>query len=90
MTKKWDPIGKLDNLKESDEKLSKKFKECCVNNLFQVLHGKVYKCPFSAHGSNMNFWTKDEKYDFVDLLNMEEDIPELKRNYLIFITVINF
>ena len=79
VTKKWDPIGKLDNLKESDEKLSKKFKECCVNNLFQVLHGKVYKCPFSAHGSNMNFWTKDEKYDFVDLLNMEEDIPELKR-----------
>ncbi len=79
VTKKWDPIGKLEKTNESSKQLSKKFKDCCVNNLFQVLHGKVYKCPFSAHGSNMNFWPADNKYDFIDLLDENIEISELKK-----------
>lgn len=78
VTKKWDPLGKLDCLNETHEQLNKKFKDCCVNNLFQVLHGKVYKCPFSAHGTNMNFWSADKKYDYVDLLDEKIDTSELR------------
>ena len=76
---KWDPIGKLEDTKESPEILKDKFSKCCLNNLFQVLHGKVYRCPFSAHGSNMNFFEANEKYDYVDLINGNEDTLELKK-----------
>ena len=87
---KWDPIGKLEDTNESPEILKDKFSKCCLNNLFQVLHGKVYRCPFSAHGTNMKFFEASDKYDYIDLLNSNENLDQLKQKIYNFYHAENF
>ena len=52
------------------------FKACCVNDVFTLLHGKLYHCPFSANVVNLKalFASNDE---FVDLKDLGTD--ELKK-----------
>tara|TARA_B110000114_G_C14943356_1_gene337320 strand:+ start:34 stop:783 length:750 start_codon:yes stop_codon:yes gene_type:complete len=91
---KWETIhtksGKIENTNETPQVLKDKFSKCCLNNLFQVLHGKVYKCPFSAHGTNMNFFPSSDQYDFIDLLDEKVGQPELKKKLYDFYHSENF
>lgn len=91
---KWETIhtksGKIENTNETPEVLKDKFSKCCLNNLFQVLHGKVYKCPFSAHGTNMRLFPSSDRYDFIDLLDKKTDQPELKKKLYDFYHSENF
>jgi len=45
---------KIDKKNRSLEQTEFVFSNCCVNDAFTLLHGKVYGCPFSAHAENLN------------------------------------
>ena len=66
---KWDDIGNLKFIQETPKQLQKKFNDCCANDLFSVLDGVLYKCPVSAHGTNLKAFSYDSKYDGVDRYN---------------------
>ena len=42
------------------------YKRCCAKNLFTILDGKFYRCPFSAHVDRLKAVPKDES-DYVDI-----------------------
>ena len=51
------------------------FKACCVNDVFTLLHGKLYHCPFSANVTNLKALFASDK-EYVDIKNSKKN--ELK------------
>ncbi len=66
----WLDMGmdKLEKYDENPSQLQKKFIECCGNDIFTLLEGKLYKCPVSAHGDNLNFFSSNK-----DFINFNDD-----------------
>ena len=52
------------------------FLNCCNNDVMTLLNGKIYRCPFSANGTNIGAIPYDED-DIVDLTE-EKDSKMLK------------
>jgi len=50
--------------------------DCCINDVLSLLDGVLYKCPVSAHGTNLKAFSFDPNYDTIPL---EEFIPMLGR-----------
>ncbi len=48
--------------------LTRMFMDCCTNDTITLLHGKLYRCPFSAHATNLNAipFNDDDVVDFSD------------------------
>ena len=46
---KWQDCAKIEKKKRTVEQTKFVFANCCVNDNFTLLHGKVYGCPFSSH-----------------------------------------
>ena len=78
----WTDSARIVENNLDDNNLSKMFKACCVNDVFTLLHGKLYHCPFSANVVNLKalFASNDE---FVDLKDLGTD--ELKKSLKKFI-----
>ena len=38
---------------EDEDRLRAKYHECCGQNLYTILHSKLYGCPFAAHADNL-------------------------------------
>ena len=76
--KKWDDIGVLKHEKKDEEKLNKLFMDCCANDLFTILNGRLYKCPVSANGTNLNAFPYHEDIDGIDLVDEKIDEDNLK------------
>jgi hypothetical protein len=75
---KWQDCGRiLPNSNENEEQLTKKFVNCCNSELISLLHGKIYRCPFSANLSNISK-QHDEPKDSVDLLDKNTNQEKLK------------
>ena len=53
------------------------FNNCCNSDILSLLHGKLYRCPFSANATNLNAIPHD-KTDIVDLFDENIPIEELK------------
>ena len=81
---KWDDIGSLKFIQETPKQLQKKFNDCCANDLFSLLHGVLYKCPVSAHGTNLKAFSYDSKYDGVDLADDKISIKNLRKKLIDF------
>ena len=63
--------------KRTEKELHRVFNNCCNSDILSLLHGKLYRCPFSANATNL----KAIPHDATDIVNLiDETIPldELK------------
>ena len=54
-------------------RLKQVFKECCAKQLYTLLNGKLFTCPFIANARNLKA-IPDNKADYVDLLSGDTNI----------------
>ena len=62
---------------KNETQLENQFNNCCNSDILSLLHGKLYRCPFSANATNLNAIPHD-KTDIVDLFDDNIPIEELK------------
>lgn len=49
----WQDLGKLEDRHKTEEEIAATFRLCECNNIITLLDDKIYRCPFSAHGRNL-------------------------------------
>ena len=77
-TSVWTDSGRIMPYSNKNEKeLENLFSNCCNADLISLLHGKLYRCPFSANGVNLKAIPQQDS-DEVNLLDDNIDIPELR------------
>jgi organic radical activating enzyme len=81
---KWDDIGTLKFIKETPTQLRNKFMDCCLNDVLSLLDGVLYKCPVSAHATNLKAFSFNAKYDGVDLIDEKINLKNLKKKLIDF------
>ena len=62
---------------KNEKELKHLFSNCCNSDLVSLLHGKLYRCPFSANGVNLKAIPQNPK-DEVDLNDESLSIKELR------------
>ena len=75
--KKWQDVGTINYEEKTPDELESLFKRCCTNNVLTFLHGKLYRCPTSAHGTNLKA-IPDNPEDIVDLSDDKMGIEETR------------
>ncbi len=74
----WNDCGKIMPFtNKNEEELNHLFKNCCNSDLISLLHGKLYRCPFSANGVNLKAIPQNDS-DVVNLINDALSISELR------------
>jgi len=74
----WQDCGRImPYSNKSEPELKHLFNNCCNSDLVSLLHGKLYRCPFSANGVNLKAIPKNPK-DEVDLNDESLSIKELR------------
>ena len=77
-TTEWTDSGRIMPYSNKNEKeLKNLFSNCCNNDLISLLHGKLYRCPFSANGVNLKAIPQDES-DEVNLIDDKIEISQLR------------
>ncbi len=77
-TTEWTDSGRIMPYSNKSEKeLKNLFSNCCNSDLISLLHGKLYRCPFSANGVNLKAIPQDET-DEVNLIDENIEIPQLR------------
>ncbi|GGZ70856.1 4Fe-4S cluster-binding domain-containing protein [Streptomyces echinoruber] len=62
----WTDSGRINFVERSADVLDDMFRNCCVNDILTLLNGKLYRCPFSANGTNLGA-IPETSDDVVDL-----------------------
>ena len=62
---------------KNEKELENLFTNCCQRELISLLHGKLYRCPFSANGVNLKAIPQNNS-DEVNLINDNFSINELR------------
>jgi organic radical activating enzyme len=62
----WTDSGRIRYVERTAEELDDMFANCCVNDVLTLLNGRLYRCPFSANGTNLQA-IPDNEADMVDL-----------------------
>ena len=75
--RKWQDVGSINYEEKTIDQLENLFKNCCANNLLTFLHGKLFRCPTSAHGTNLKA-IPDNPEDIVDLSDDKMGIEETR------------
>ena len=76
----WQDCGKILPFQDrSKEETKRVFHNCCNSDLISLLHGKIYRCPFSANATNLSA-IPEEKNDIVDMLDENISINDLKEH----------
>ncbi len=86
LTTQWQDCGRILPFQNRTEKENTfLFENCCNSDLLSLLHGKLYRCPFSANGVNIKA-IPDDATDIVDLVDEKITIDELRKKikYLTF------
>ena len=74
----WQDCGRIiPNNNKSEKELIHQFDNCCNSDLISLLHGKIYRCPFSANGVNLKAFKADES-DEINLTNNNINKEELR------------
>ena len=74
----WQDCGRIMPYSNKNEKeLKHLFSNCCNSDLVSLLHGKLYRCPFSANGVNLKAIPQNPK-DEVDLNDESLSTKELR------------
>jgi hypothetical protein len=77
----WTDSGRIRYRERSEEDLIATFNNCCVNDVLTLLHGRLYRCPFSANGTNLQAIPYDPA-DVVDLTDPQKDGADLRREVM--------
>lgn len=77
----WQDLGKLENREKNEMEMKATFLGCECNNIPTLLKDKIYRCPFSAHGRNLDA-IPDMEEDRVHLYGSNEYIGK-KLRYLL-------
>ena len=64
----WVDCSSVRKHNRSFAQLRQVFKECCATELYTLLSGRLYTCPFIANASNIKA-IPENKADYVDLFN---------------------
>lgn len=65
----WQDCGRIvPKSKKTEKELEHQFNNCCNSDLVSLLHGKLYRCPFSANGVNLRAFeaNKDDEINLTD------------------------
>lgn len=79
---KWHDCGKLERRNYTYDKCKEIYATCECNNLFTLLHGKLYNCPYAANAINLGALTKEEaERDYLDFdqEEIEYTIEEIRQ-----------
>lgn len=49
----WNDCASIKYQTRTEKEIIDMFMNCCVNDIISLLHGKLYRCPFSAHATNL-------------------------------------
>ena len=76
--KTWTDSGRiLPFQKRSEDELKNLFNFCCNSDIISLLHGNLYRCPFSANASNLKAVPIGDT-DIVNLYDSSIDLKDLK------------
>lgn len=74
----WQDCGTItQNSNKSIDDIKHQFNNCCNSDLVTLLHGQLYRCPFSANGENLKAFKEDKK-SIIDLRDPNLSDKELK------------
>ena len=74
----WVDCGRIiPKTDKNHEELKSLFNNCCNSDLISLLHGKIYRCPFSANGVNLGAIPKNPE-DEIDLMDDTISNDELR------------
>jgi len=71
----WVDCSRIRKHNRSNERLKQVFKECCAKELFTLISGKFFTCPFIANAAELKA-IPDNKADYVDLLSGEPNMRQ--------------
>jgi organic radical activating enzyme len=78
----WNDCGRIQLVGGTEEELTHRFSNCCAMDIYTLLHGILYRCPFSANAINLKS-IPDKVGDRVDLtdfaMGAEELVVSLKK-----------
>ena len=75
----WQDCGRIiPNNKKTEKELEHQFNNCCNSDLVSLLHGKLYRCPFSANGVNLKAFeaNKDDEINLIDNSISKEELRD--------------
>ena len=64
----WQDLGPMRERNYSPEQIKDVFRSCECRDIFTLLNGKLYHCPWSAHGDNLGI-IKHGNDDYIDLMD---------------------
>ncbi len=71
----WVDCSRIRKHDRSVERLKQVFKECCAKELYTLISGKFFTCPFIANAAELKA-IPDNKADYVDLLSNDVGIKK--------------
>jgi len=79
----WQDLGPMTDRHYTPQQLLDTYKFCGCRDLYTLLHGKLYHCPWSAHGDNLGL-IQPHPEDCIDLLaeGLSEDAIAAQISYL--------
>jgi organic radical activating enzyme len=73
----WTDSGEIRYREETETELFNKFNNCCVKDNMSLMHGNLYRCPFSANGAVLKA-IPHKSSDVVDVADENICLDELK------------
>jgi len=80
----WRDYNGFEFHNRSKEELADTFKTCCVSDVFTLLNGKLYRCPFSANADALHAIPKF-KDDFLKVSHMRDRKKSVREIFFDFI-----
>ncbi len=74
----WTDSGTILHRDRSESELADMFMNCCVNDVLTLLNGRLYRCPFSANGTNLGAIPLNGE-DVIDLTDRTKSQSSLRR-----------
>lgn len=70
----WTDSAKINDYKRSNESMLEIFENCCGKNLFTLMYGKLYRCPFSSNAERLQAIPIDPK----NSVNVNASLDEIE------------
>lgn len=79
----WTDCATITKHNRSKEEHKQVFNDCCCKNLFTIMNGKLFRCPFSANADRLHA-VPDLTADYVNLLSTQStsELKEAVKNLI--------
>ena len=78
----WDDSSNIIDPDRSPEEVQSLFDSCCAKYLFTLMHGKLYRCPFSASLNALNIHDINTEGDSLNIYGSDEITREQLFDYV--------